>query len=113
MRLRTKEYLPLLHILKKLPPAERQIILSHLSDESCVYVEQCVAKVLKGKKRIPLNLQEQIRQCMKANEASFSKLFATRWPAIKRKTLAKVGGGPFTLLLSIGIPLLMSLLSKK
>lgn len=111
MSLRLKEYLPLVHVLLKLPEADRQILLSHMDNKACTQIELCVAKVLRGRYRIARNQREKLRQCIKANQADLKKVFS-RSPTVKRKALAKVGGGLFSLLFSVGIPLLLSLIKK-
>lgn len=108
-----REYLPLLHVLRKLPHVDRQIIIAHLNDHSCDYVEHCITKVLRGKRRVTPKLRDELKKCIKEHESDFNRLFSTRSSAVKRKTLAKVGGGALSLLLSIGIPLLLGLLKRK
>lgn len=108
-----RAYLPLLHVLRKLPPVERQIIVSHLNDHSCEYIEVCIEKVLKSKKRVSPEVREALEKCIREHKTDVSRLFSTRSPNVKRKTLAKVGGGFLSLLLGVGVPLLLSLLKKK
>ena len=110
MATRIREHIPLLHVLNKIPPAERQIILSHLSDASCVQIERCIETVLKLRKRIPKRAREDLRHCIRENQAIIQKIFSARTPGGKRKALTSAGGGIFSLLFGVGIPLLLSLI---
>ena len=108
----SRDYIPLLHILRKLPETDRQIIISHLNHESCAHVERCIVRVLKGKRRLSASQRHAVQKCVRENQSDFSKILSSKSLSVKRKHLAKVGGGPFTLLLSIGLPLLLSFLRK-
>ena len=109
----SRKYIPLLHILRKLPEAERQIVLSHLSPDSCDHVERCIVKVLRaGKKRIDPRTKEAITKCLREHRTDFNRLLLSKSRSVRRRSLTKVGGGPLTLLLTVGLPLLLSLLKK-
>lgn len=112
MPLTNREYLPLLHVLKKLPAADRQILLLHLNDKSCSYVEHCITKVLKGKNKLSPELHDALKECVQSHQHDLIRILKTQSPTVKRRALAKVGGGFLSLLLGVGIPMLLSLLKK-
>lgn len=109
---RVRDHIPLLHILMKLSPEERQIIISHLNDSTCAQIELCMAKVLRGRKKINLSAQEELKNCVKENQSKLNKLFAARSSAGKRKALTQVGGKLYATLFGAGLPLLLNTLKK-
>lgn len=105
--------LPLIYILQKLSPRDRQVLISHLSDNSCKSVEACIARVLKGKKKLTPALRARLSKCIKKHHKHFDRIASARTITGKRKALARVGGGIFTLLFGVGLPLLLSLIPTK
>lgn len=106
-----REQLPLFHVLRKLSPADRVIIFSHLNDKSCDHLQDCLTKILKRKRKLPDGVQKELQRCLKEHEKDFTAILTSKSAAARRKALARVGGGPFTLLFGIGIPLLLSFFS--
>lgn len=107
-----RDHIPLLHILMKLAPEERQIVISHLNDSSCRQIETCMAKILRGKKRIDPTAREALHGCIRENESKLKKLFGARSGAGKRKALTQVGGSFYSTLFSVGLPLLVDMLRR-
>ena len=108
-----KDHIPLLHVLRKLPPDDRQIILSHLDHKSCGQIENCLSKVLRQKKKMNAKTREALSACMRNHSKDFETFFTARSAKTKIRALTRVGGNPLALLLRVGLPLLISLFSSK
>lgn len=65
----------------------------------------------KGGKKIKGRDRDRLRKCIKENEKDFSSLLSNK--KVNKKTLAKIGGNPLALILSVGIPILLDLLRGK
>ena len=102
-----------MHVLRKLPNEDRQIVLSHLDHKSCDQIKTCVGKVLKKKSKLDVKVRERLKQCIRDHETDFNTIFSSRSQPIRRKAIARVGGNPLALLLSVGLPMLMNLFTKK
>ena len=111
--LRNKVYFPLLFILRKIPPGERQILLSHFDKETCKYLRDFVAFVLQSKKKISAESLAPIEEAIKSSVGDFEKILTTKCQIKRRKHLSNVGGGSTCKLLSVGIPLLAQRIGKK
>lgn len=113
MSTKAKEYVPLMHVLRKLSNEERQIILSHLDHKSCDQIRGCVGKVLKRKNKLDSRTREKLKQCIRENEHDFETIFSSRSEPVRRRAIARVGGNPLALLLGVGLPMLLDLILKK
>lgn len=117
-----KDSLPLLHALKSFKNGkERATLLGYLNDEACESIYHMIANVLRNT-RVNEGNQSQLAKTLDANRSDLRKLMAGRklnekdrikQSAFKRKILVKMGGGIFSTLLTLGIPILMSLISRK
>ena len=103
--------LPLLNILRELDPIKRQIILDHLDAKSCDTVVACIAKVIQNGKKLKSN--KVVKETIVKNKKDICALLSKGGNFKKRRRkLAKFGGGPLGLLLGIGLPILVDLVSQ-
>ena len=105
----SKKYIPLLQILSEMKGYQRQIILDHLDNESCVAVSDSILHLLKKTK----NNNPSIKKCVAENKRCFKSILNDKNKKKKKRALAKVGGGPLGLILSSVVPLLVDLIVKK
>jgi len=117
-----KKSLPLLHALKSFKSGkERSVLLNYLNDEACESIYHMIANVLRNKK-VDENKRKEIFSLLDAHRADLRKVMAGKAKTMdeqrklsrfKQRTLVKMGGGLLTTLLTIGIPILTSLIFNK
>jgi hypothetical protein len=100
------KYLPLLQAINKLPPRERNEALSRLP-KSCIQSACEICFNVLYNKDIKTISYSQLKQ-LKKHKSAFEKLISSASIDRKRRILQK--GGFLGTLLSIGIPLISSLL---
>jgi len=112
-KLKRKELLPILQILKQVKPGKRPAILEHLDDPTCESLYELVHNVISNE-RVPKAKRDLLEKKLKPHKDQLR--FLARKNAkrlVKKKAMSKMGGFPFSILLSAAIPLITSLLLKK
>lgn len=119
-----KDSLPLLRALKSFKNGkERTTLLGYLNDEACESIYHMIANVLRNdglskrkQNRLATALEphkKNLRKLTRAGGRAMNLNSRKELAKFKRKTLVKMGGGVLSTLLSIGLPLLLSLVTKK
>jgi len=111
----TAHYLPLFQIVGELEPAKRQILLTHLDEESTRALARSVTDLLRHSD-LPVDAarKKRIRRAVDAHRPAFKTILRGRGGIGKRReALTAVGGGPLALLLSTAIPLILGQILKK
>ena len=117
--MKCEKYIPLFNILRELEPVQRIIILSHLDEQTCESIYACIntllitdlRKIKKYKssfpkiKKILSKQKKNLRFLAKKNKSKYSK-------RQKKKILPQIGGS-LGLVMSIVIPIILDLISKK
>ena len=113
-----KNHIPLFQILKELKEHQRQIILDHLDQQSCDSLSACIAHVLKnGTKVLSEEQRKHLSKCFKQNKPQMKRILSvlkkptSRQHAVKKRALARIGGGPMGAVLRAAIPILVQLIS--
>ena len=107
-----KKQIPLLKILRDLPPESQIILLHHLDSTACCNIKKCIKKVLAG-----TNLQESKKKNLRKNLLPYKNLMreiANTKPGHSTKNLLpQIGGAGLSLILSSALPLLIDIAKKK
>jgi predicted nucleotide-binding protein (sugar kinase/HSP70/actin superfamily) len=105
--------LPLLELLSRLPPKQRETAASYLNDEGCEAICECVHNSITN---LSTNLatRTKFKQKTKAS-ANILRFLANdkKSPAARRKKISQLGGSIIGLILSVAIPLLAGFLTRK
>jgi len=104
-----KRALPLLQALGKVRENERRIILANLDDEGCQYICDAIKHVITSK-LLPRRKKNRLRELLRENKKHYRYLTKPKnSKRNKKKLLPRLGAG-LGAILSIAIPLLLSLL---
>lgn len=101
--------LPLFHVLSRLKPDHRVILLAHLDNASRDSLYAAINSVLKDKGgRLPFRRKLRLRNKLKPYKRHFRHLCSEgESSGCKKRRLAQVGGAPMGYVLKEIIPLLM------
>lgn len=106
-----KKIYPLLRVLSKLSPADRQAVICNLTHNSCDGIYACIENGLTNP-----TLREEDKKMLQQNlipqKKLFRKLLKTQDPEKKKRTLLQVGEGAGLILEKV-VPLLGDYLNSK
>lgn len=110
---RLREILPFLQTFKDLRPAQRSIMLAHLDDKSCEILYEAVSNVLRNP-TVSAAQRKRLRKVLQPHKHCLRSLISRSGSsANKRRKLQKIGGFPFSAILSTAIPLLLNLIASR
>lgn len=114
-----QDTLPLLKVLKSFKKgAQRTTLLRYLNDEACESIYHMIANILQNEKASG-KAKTTAATALKPYRGRLLKMIQGKCQSpkdqvkldkFKRETLCKMGGGALSTVLSIGVPLLVSLL---
>ncbi len=107
-----KSWLPLLFVLSELKEYQRQIVLEALNEKSNQAIVGAITYLLKHGSH-GVREKQAVIDCIRENKKDIHHLLSKKSLSLRKKKLAKFGGGPLGLILSAVIPLLLKTLLKK
>ncbi len=111
-RRQIRQLLPLLQVLKSMKPADRIIMMSHLSNEAKDVLFKTVTHVMSSN-----NLSGGRRRLLKSKLAPYKNILtyftsSRSTPAGRRKRVVQLGGSPMNYILGAALPLFVNLFAK-
>ena len=96
-------------ILRRLPAAERTVLVSHLEDRSIGGLCEIIQELIHGGETKLTNSQlSKLRRGLTPSKEDLSLLCRTKSPATRRRKLQALGGNPLGLILTTALPLLLN-----